>query len=55
MFVVFSRELGFYAESFLKNAKLECNSFSSGRECHWYGQGGNLAAEEWLDFKKLTL
>lgn len=39
-----------WAESFLKNAELECNSVSSDWECHWYGQGGSLAAEERLDF-----
>lgn len=45
--------VGFYAESFLKNARLECNSFSNDWECHWHGQGGNLAAEEQLDFTKV--
>lgn len=45
----FSQGVGVYAESSLKNAQLECIPVSSDRECHWYGQGVNLADEEWLD------
>lgn len=44
----FFQGVGFYAESFIKNAKPECIPFSSDWECHWYGQGVNLADEEWL-------
>jgi len=42
----FFQGVGFYAESFLENAKLECIPFSSDWESHWYGQGVNLAEEE---------
>lgn len=42
----FFQGVGFYAASFVKNAKLDCIQFSSDWECHWYGQGVNLADEE---------